>query len=203
AFCAGADLAAAATDYAGSDDRGLGLEIGFNPLAEALAALPVPLVVAVNGAAAGAGCSYALAGDIVLAARSAYFVQSFAQIGLAPDAGATWLLPRLAGSARARAMMLLGDRISATQAEAWGMIHAAVDDGELMPAARAMAARLAAGPTLAYGLIRQGLARATTQTFAETLAMEREHQRIAGRTADHAEGIAAFRARRAPRFTGG
>lgn len=202
AFCAGADLAAAGRDYAGSDDRGLPLETGFNPLAEALAALPVPIVVAVNGAAAGAGCSYALGGDIVFAARSAYFVMSFAQIGLVPDAGATWLLPRLAGSARARAMLLLGGRVSADQAEAWGMIFAAVDDDALMPAARAMAARLAAGPTIAYGLIRRGLDRAAGQGFTETLAMEREHQRLAGLTADHAEGVAAFLARRPPRFTG-
>ncbi|TVV70412.1 enoyl-CoA hydratase-related protein, partial [Sphingomonas solaris] len=152
--------------------------------------------------AAGAGLGLAARGDIVLAARSAYFVQSFAHIGLVPDAGATWLLPRLAGKARASAMMLLGERISAEQAETWGMIHAVHDDADLMPAARAMVARLAAGPTVAYRLIRHAIDAAATLSFGETLALERANQRTAGLTADHAEGVAAFLARRPPVFRG-
>ncbi|GAA0736009.1 enoyl-CoA hydratase-related protein [Sphingomonas japonica] len=200
AFCAGADLLGRAP---GADnDLGLSLEQGFNPVIERIMALPVPVVVAVNGVAAGAGCSIALAGDIVLAGRSAYFLQAFANIGLIPDCGSTWLLPRLAGRARATAMMMLADRIPAEQAQDWGLIYQAVEDDALMAEAQAIAGRLASGPTTAYRLIRAGIRDTATQSFTETLAMERDHQRLAGRTADHAEGVAAFLAKRKPSFTG-
>ncbi len=198
AFCSGADL----SQQLDPNDMGAGLEAGFNPLLERLFALPIPFVTAVNGVAAGGGCGYALAGDIVLAARSAYFLQPFAGIGLVPDVGATWLLPRLVGRARATAMMMLGERISAEQAEQWGLIWKAVDDDQLMVDAGAVARRLASGPTIALGLTRKAIADASTLSLTEALARERVDQRTAGRTVDHAEGVAAFREKRSSRFTG-
>ena len=198
AFSAGADLGGSGLP----PDLGLLLETGYNPMIRKLFALPMPVVVAVNGPAAGAGCSLALAGDLVLAARSAYFVQAFVNIGLVPDAGASWLLPRLVGRQRALEMMLLGERVPAETAAGWGMIHRAVDDAALIEEARALARRLAAGPTRAYALIRQGLRAALDGDLAAALDIERDHQREAGRTADAAEGIAAFLAKRPARFTG-
>lgn len=201
AFCSGADLSTAHGGD-GPIDMGAGLETGFNPVLEKLRRLPVPLVTAINGGAAGGGCGYALAGDIVIAARSAYFLQPFANIGLVPDVGSTWLLPRLAGRARATAMMMLGERIPAEQALDWGMIYQVVDDEALMATARAMAARLAAGPTVAYGLMRQAITDGLASTLTESLARERRDQFVAGRTADHAEGVAAFLEKRKPVFRG-
>lgn len=199
AFCSGADLqdGAAAAQPPGERLREL-----YNPLIRAMAALEKPIVVAVNGIAAGAGCSIALAGDFVLAARSACFLQAFVNIGLVPDAGATAILPRLVGAARAAEMMMLGERISAEKAESWGMIHRATDDAALMDEADALAARFAAGPTRAYGLIRRGLGRALEQSLAETLEMEAAHQNEAAATADFREGVAAFLHKRPARFTG-
>jgi len=202
AFCSGADLSPGQGSDASRRDMGQGLESGFNPLLERIARLPVPVVTAVNGAAAGGGCGYALAGDIVIAGASAYFLQPFANIGLVPDVGATWLLPRLIGRARATQMMMLGDRVPAATALEWGMIYQVVDDAALLDTARAMAARLAAGPTVAYGLMREGIARAATMSLSESLAMERVNQRSAGKTADHAEGVAAFLEKRKPVFQG-
>src|SRR3954468_7429612 len=151
-FSSGADLAGSGGL---PEDAGAALEKHFNPLVEALFALPIPVVAAVNGPCAGAGCSLALAADVVLAGRSAYFLQAFVNIGLIPDAGATWLLPRLAGRARAMEMMMLGERVPAEQALAWGMISRVVDDEDLETESVALATRLAQGPTVALGLIRR------------------------------------------------
>lgn len=198
-FSSGADLA---TGGGLPEDAGEALEKSFNPLIEALFALPIPVVAAVNGPAAGAGASLALAADIVIAARSAYFLQAFVNIGLIPDAGATWLLPRLAGRARAMEMMMLGERISAEQARDWGMIARVVEDEELAEEAVALATRLAQGPTVALGLIRRLAREAQNLPLTEALAAERIAQREAGQTRDFAGAVAAFLQKRQPRFEG-
>jgi len=198
-FSSGADLAGSGGL---PDDVGAALEAHYNPLVEALFALPMPVVAAVNGAAAGAGASLALCADIVVAARSAYFLQAFVNIGLIPDAGATWLLPRLAGRARAMEMMLLGERISAEQALDWGMIARVVDDQDLPSETAALAARLAAGPTVAYGLIRRLARDSARLPLTEALAAERVAQRDAGRTEDFKAAVLAFLQKRQPRFDG-
>lgn len=205
-FSSGADLAGGAAGIAptgdGPTDVGKILETHFNPFLERLFALPIPFITAVNGAAAGAGCSIALAGDIVIAARSAYFLQAFVNIGLVPDVGATWLLPRLAGRARAQAMMMLGERISAEQALDWGMIYQVVDDDQLLPTAQSLAGRLARGPTKTYALIRQGIRACLDKTLTEALLVERQNQLAAGRTQDFTEGVAAFLQKRPANFQG-
>jgi len=204
AFCSGADLAAGGGPGAGSarPDAGYRLETHFNPLLERLFALPVPFITAVNGPAAGAGCSFALAGDIVVAGESAYFLQAFVNIGLVPDVGSTWLLPRLAGRARAQAMMMLGEKIPAATALDWGLVWQVVPDAELAVTARALAKRLASGPTRTYALIRQGTRDCLDASLTEALAIERRNQRTAGRTADFAEGVTAFLQKRPAMFTG-
>ena len=169
---------------------------------QALFELPIPVVAAVNGPCAGAGCSLALAADLVIAGESAYFLQAFVNIGLIPDAGATWLLPRLAGRARAMEMMMLGERVPAPQALAWGMINRVVADDALLTEAKALATRLAQGPTAAYALIRK-LARDSAHLgLAEALAAERIAQREAGRTEDFKQGVVAFLQKRPPSFDG-
>ena len=203
AFCSGADLAGRAQS---PTSRGANayqaLTEHYSPTMMALSRLTVPVVCAVNGVAAGIGASLALAGDFVVAARSAYFLEAFVNIGLVPDGGATWMLTRLVGKARATEMMMLGERIPADKAEAWGLIHKAVDDGELMAQAMALAERLANGPTRSLGLIRQGIARAMEQSYAEALAMEASHQMMAGDSADAREGGMAFLERRKAAFKG-
>jgi 2-(1,2-epoxy-1,2-dihydrophenyl)acetyl-CoA isomerase len=169
-FSSGADLASGGGL---PSDAGMALEKHFNPLVKAIFDLPIPVVAAVNGPCAGAGCSLALAADIVIAARSAYFLQAFVNIGLIPDAGATWLLPRLAGRARAIEMMMLGERIPAQQALDWGLIARVVDDEDLASEVVALATRLAQGPTIALGLIRQRCANSAHQSLSDALAMER------------------------------
>lgn len=204
AFCSGADLQG--RDGPPVTSRGAGayqaLTEVYSPTMIALSRLNIPVVSAVNGAAAGIGASLALAADFVVAARSAYFLEAFVNIGLVPDGGATWMLTRLVGKARATEMMMLGERIGAEKAESWGLIHKAVDDAELMPQATALAERLAAGPTRALGLMRQGIARAMEQSYAEALAMEATHQMLAGDSADAMEGGAAFLQRRKAEFKG-
>lgn len=211
AFCSGADLAGRANssgETAGQSPTSRGanayqaLTEHYSPTMMALSRLTIPVVCAVNGVAAGIGASLALAGDFVVAARSAYFLEAFINIGLVPDGGATWMLTRLVGKARATEMMMLGERIPAEKAEAWGLIHQAVDDAELMARATALAERLANGPTRALGLMRQGIARAMEQTYAESLAMEATHQMIAGDSADAREGGMAFLERRKASFKG-
>ncbi len=198
-FSSGADLASGG---ALPDDVGAALEAHFNPLIEALFALPIPVVAAVNGPCAGAGCSLALAADIVIAGRSAYFLQAFVNIGLIPDAGATWLLPRLAGRARAMEMMMLGERIPAAQAAEWGLISRVVEDEALEPEALALATRLAQGPTVAYGLIRRLAREAEQLPLTDALGAERIAQRDAGRTADFKGAVVAFLQKQTPTFEG-
>ena len=202
AFCAGADLVEAAADETGAADRGAILERSLNPLMLRLAALPIPVVTAVNGPAVGGGCGIALAGDIVIAARSASFLLPFTRLGLVPDVGATWLLPRLVGRARALGTMMLGDSISAQQAIDWGLIWAVADDGALREEALAIARRLAAGPTVALGLTRSAVNLAATSSLADALDGERKAQRRAGATEDHREGLVAFLSKDQPRFQG-
>lgn len=200
-FCSGFDLLDMdIEDFAGDVSRWIGEEL--NPLFARIAALPVPLVTAVNGPAAGAGCSLALYGDVVIAARSAYFYQSFVDIGLHPDAGATWILPRLVGLARASRMLLMGERIDAETAVGWGMIHEAVEDETLSARAMAVAAGLAAKPTVSVGLIRRAMRDATASSFADALAVEATNQGLAAQTEDFRTAMAAFRTRTTPRFTG-
>jgi 2-(1,2-epoxy-1,2-dihydrophenyl)acetyl-CoA isomerase len=201
-FCSGANLAADLDPTSPDYDAGSYLHTHYGPMMLAIRKLRVPLVTAVNGAAAGIGCSLALAGDLVLAGESAYFLQAFQRVGLVPDGGSSYLLARSIGRARALEMMLLGERVGAVQALEWGMVNRVVADSELSATALALAARLAEGPTIALAKIRELAWRATETTFAEQLDLERDLQREAGRTADHREGVAAFRAKRAPRFTG-
>ena len=198
-FSSGADLAGSGGF---PEDAGAPLEASFNPFVEALFALPIPVVAAVNGPCAGAGCSIALAADIVIAARSAYFLQAFVNIGLIPDAGATWLLPRLVGRARAMEMMMLGEKVSAEQAASWGMIARVVDDADLESEAIALATRLAQGPTVAYGLIRRLARNAEQLPLTEALKAEREAQRDAGKTEDFKQAVYAFLQKRQPTFDG-
>jgi 2-(1,2-epoxy-1,2-dihydrophenyl)acetyl-CoA isomerase len=202
-FCSGADLSqAGAGAGTATYDAGEILEALGNPMMERLFALPVPVISAVRGAVAGMGCMLALAADIVIAAQSAYFLQAFVKVGLVPDAGSFWLLPRLVGRARAQAMMMLGERISAQTALEWGMIYQVVEDDALDAHAGAIAAKLAAGPTRTYALIRQGLRAALEQPLSQVLVQERHSQLLAGRTEDYREGVTAFREKRQAQFKG-
>ena len=202
-FCAGQDLTERGrVDPANPPDFGSGLEANYNPLILRLRALPIPVVCAVNGVAAGAGANFALAGDIVVAARSASFLQAFIRIGLVPDCGGTWFLPRLAGNARAMAMALLGEPIPAATAAEWGLIWRCVDDDVLVRESEALAADLAARPTRTIALLKQAFAASAGNTLAAQLDLERDLQRIAGRTEDVREGIDAFLSKRPANFTG-
>jgi 2-(1,2-epoxy-1,2-dihydrophenyl)acetyl-CoA isomerase len=200
-FCAGADLANRAfAPGEARPDLGAALETGINPIIRGIRNLPKPVVCAVNGPAAGAGANIALACDIVLAAKSAQFLQAFVRIGLIPDAGGTFVLPRLIGDARARALMMLAEPIGAERAEAIGMIYRAVDDQDLIGEAHTIAERLAAGPTYTLGLMKRALAASPTNTLDAQLNLERDLQREAGRSDDYLEGVRAFLDKRPVNF---
>lgn len=181
---------------------GEALEKYYNPLVLKLRALPFPVIAAVNGVCAGASCNIALGCDIVLAARSASFLQPFARLGIIPDAGGTWLLPRLIGQARARGLALLAEPITAEQAEQWGLIWKVVDDRKLMGEAEALCARFATGPTFGFAQIKRAFDAAEDNDLATQLDLERKLQRDAGSHPDYAEGVKAFLAKRKPVFTG-
>ena len=201
-FSSGANLSSSpAAGGESAPDLGMGLEAVYNPLMTALRDLSVPLVTAVNGAAAGIGCSIALMGDLIVAAESAYFLQAFRRIGLVPDGGATWLLPRVIGKARAMEMTLLGDKLDAATALQWGLVNRVVADAELMTAARDLARRLADGPA-SLGLTRRLVWAGMTADWEAQLGAEREGQREAGKTADFVEGVQAFFQKRPATFTG-
>lgn len=200
-FCAGQDLADVAVRDDGPPDLKAVLE-RYNALVRKLRAIEMPVVCAVNGVAAGAGANLALACDIVLAAKSASFIQAFSRIGLIPDCGGTWFLPRLVGAARARALAILAEPLSAERAAEWGLIWRAVDDDQLMSEAHALAARLAAQATIGIALTKRALDAAETNTLDAQLDLERDLQDEAGHTQDYAEGVRAFAAKRAPNFTG-
>ncbi len=203
AFCAGQDLSGRdPRRLDGPPDLGDSLGRLYNPIIRAIQDLAKPVVCVVNGTAAGAGANLALACDIVLAARSATFIQAFAKIGIIPDSGGTWTLPRLVGMARAKALVLTGKPVSADQAEAWGMIWRAVEDEHLAEEAEALVTGFAQAPTFGLGLAKQALHRGASQSLDAQLDHERDTQARAGRSADYREGVLAFLEKRPPRFTG-
>jgi 2-(1,2-epoxy-1,2-dihydrophenyl)acetyl-CoA isomerase len=202
-FCAGQDLADRSVAPGGeSVDLGDSIERYYKPLVLALHRLPMPVIGAVNGVAAGAGANIALACDLVIAARSASFVQAFCRLGLVPDSGGTWSLPRLVGDARALGLALLGEKLSAEQAAAWGMIWQCVDDAEFSATVDALARRLAAAPTLGLAATKAAIRGGRQRSLEEQLDIERDLQRELGCSADYAEGVAAFTAKRQPAFEG-
>ncbi len=200
AFCSGANLKDRGSGKA--KPVGIVLETHWHPLLRRLRRLHCPIVAAVNGAAAGGGMALALAGDIVIAARSAYFLQAFRRIGLAPDVGSTWLLPRRVGVARAMELSLLGEKLPAEKALAWGLINRVVDDGAALDEAMRMAREMAAGPTRALGLMRGLYWDSTENNFEDQLDLEYRTQREAGASEDFKEGVAAFLEKRATKFKG-
>ncbi|MCK9258962.1 MAG: 2-(1,2-epoxy-1,2-dihydrophenyl)acetyl-CoA isomerase PaaG [Azoarcus sp.] len=202
-FCAGQDLSDRQVSADGTPpDLGRSIEDNYKPLVLALRNLELPVIAAVNGVAAGAGANIALACDIVVAARSASFIQSFAKLGLVPDTGGSWILPRLIGPARALGLALLGDRLSAEQAAQWGLIWQCVDDDQLAGTVGDIAAKLAAGPTLGLARTKQAIWSASTRDFSEQLDVERDLMRELGHSEDYREGVAAFMNKRSPAFKG-
>lgn len=203
AFCAGQDLAdRSVMPGAEPPDLGASIERYYGPLVKMLRALPVPVICAVNGVAAGAGANIALACDIVIAARSASFIEAFCKLGLIPDTGGTYFLPRLLGQARATGLAMLGDKLSAEQAMAWGLIWKCVDDDQLAAEIDTLARHLATAPTLGLARTKQALQVSGQNTLEQQLDLERDAMRELGRSADYREGVAAFIEKRAPRFIG-
>ena len=205
-FCAGANLQRPGGDSSGtsdaSSDAGLVLETLYHPFLRRIRNLPIPFVTAVNGAAAGVGMSFALMGDLVLCARSAYFLQAFRRIGLVPDGGSTWILPRLIGKVRAMELSLLGEKLPAETALQWGLVNRVYDDGELIDKAKTLAIDLANGPTKALSLIRRLYWESLDNSYEEQLNLERQSQRIAGSSEDFREGVRAFLEKRPAKFKG-
>jgi len=202
AFSAGQDLADTGAAAGAPMDAGKLLEEAYNPLIKQINALEKPVIAAVNGIAAGAAANIALACDLVYAARSASFLQAFARIGLIPDAGGTWVLPRLVGPARARGLAMLAEPLPAEKAEAWGLIWKCVDDDKLEEEVSAVARKLATSATYGLALAKQAFAASSTNTLAQQLDLERDLQRLAGASPDAREGITAFLEKRAPKYTG-
>jgi 2-(1,2-epoxy-1,2-dihydrophenyl)acetyl-CoA isomerase len=202
-FCAGQDLsdrAVAAGDV--PVDLGASIERNYKPLVLALRSLPMPVVCAVNGVAAGAGANLAFACDLVVAAKSASFIEAFSKLGLIPDTGGTYFLPRLAGTARAMGIALLGEKIGAEQAAAWGLIWQCVEDAELAPTVDRLAAHFAQAPTRGLARTKQALYASAANTLEAQLDLERDYMRELGASDDYREGVAAFMAKRPPKFSG-
>jgi 2-(1,2-epoxy-1,2-dihydrophenyl)acetyl-CoA isomerase len=202
AFCSGINLRSMTIDFDGDYDGGVALESHINPLMMLIRDLPIPFVTAVNGLAAGIGSTIALAGDYIVAAEQAYFLQAFRQVGIAPDGGTAYVLTKAIGRVRAMEMMLLGERISAAKALEWGLINRVTANDDVETVALDIARSLASGPTKALGEIRKSCWHALEASFAEKLTKERDVQRELGKTADHREAVAAFMEKRPPIFSG-
>lgn len=202
-FCAGQDLGdRAVAPNADAPDLGLSIETYYNPLIKLITDMPKPVICAVNGVAAGAGANIALACDLVLAAKSASFIQVFCRLGLVPDSGGTWFLPRVVGRARAMGLAMLGDKLSAEQAMAWGMIWQVVEDDALRSEASKLAENLASQPTYGLSLIKKAINVSADNNLEDQLILERDLQRLAGRSADYKEGVQAFMQKRTPIYQG-
>jgi 2-(1,2-epoxy-1,2-dihydrophenyl)acetyl-CoA isomerase len=202
-FCAGQDLGDRVVDpNATAPDLGYSIETYYNPLIRTLVNMPKPVICAVNGVAAGAGANIALACDLVIAAKSANFVQAFCRLGLVPDSGGTWFLPRAVGHARAMGLALLGDKLPAETAKEWGMIWDVAEDSELKSKVTELAERLAKQPTFGLSLIKKAIHQSRNHSFDEQMHLERDLQRIAGRSEDYREGVQAFMNKREPNFQG-
>ena len=202
-FCAGQDLGDRVVDpNAEAPDLGYSIETYYNPLIKTIVNMPKPVICAVNGVAAGAGANIALACDLVIAAKSANFVQAFCRLGLVPDSAGTWFLPRTVGHARAMGLALLGDKLPAETAKEWGMIWDVVEDAELKTKVTELAERLAKQPTFGLSLIKKAIHQSSNNTFDEQMLLERDLQRIAGRSEDYREGVQAFMNKREPNFKG-
>lgn len=202
-FCAGQDLGDRVVDpNAEAPDLGYSIETYYNSLIKTIVNMPKPVICAVNGVAAGAGANIALACDLVIAAKSANFVQAFCRLGLVPDSAGTWFLPRAVGHARAMGLTLLGDKLPAETAKEWGMIWDVVEDAELKTKVTELAERLAKQPTFGLSLIKKAIHQSSNNTFEEQMLLERDLQRIAGRSEDYREGVQAFMNKREPNFKG-